>query len=287
MHAAYPPPTAWYLSRPSRRHDPRGRGRTRAVDSAVTRGPSTCTVVQSRRGAHRPPRGADLVDHARGGQPRWGAEGLHDLEPFLLETQQLDPWVIAGEAARCSGHRSAVELETIGAQLCHDLRQPQPAVRRIDGESVATGHCRVGCPEAASDDEAVGTDRDIEPECRVAPGDRALVVLVGALVRTEPHVTIRPEQMGRAELVLEGIEQRLHGSPHGLRIRLLVGHPVGACVVRLQALVEGDGCGREASERRVCASFPEYLASMAHDPPEAELRRARARPAPPIGRRTT
>ena len=74
------------------------------------------------------------------------------------------------------------------------------------------------------------------------------MVLVGRLVRTEPHVAVGPVEPGRSELVLERVEQPLERLAHRRRVALLVGQPPGPGVLCPQLLVEVEGVGGDAVE---------------------------------------
>src|SRR5699024_7993809 len=81
----------------------------------------------------------------------------------------------------------------------------------------------------------------------------ALMCLVGALVRGETHVAVRAEDLGRPELLLQGVQQRDHRAADTDLVALPVGVPEPGAVVQLELGIEvgrvvrdtGEGHGRQ------------------------------------------
>src|SRR5262249_50359314 len=78
---------------------------------------------------------------------------------------------------------------------------------------------------------------------------RADMRLVGRLVSTEPHVAVRPENLGVAELRLQLAKQLDHWRIHLTVVAVLVRQPVRLGVVGLQTLVELKSFARPAANR--------------------------------------
>ena len=176
---------------------------------------------------------------------------------------QLEPGVVRRHTARAGGHRLPADLEATVDERVDEGLELLAGPRCVDRGAQSGQLVGTRGVEAAPGEEAVGAHLDVEPHARGGRGQRALVVLVGRLVRAEPHVAVRPVQAGGAELVLERVEEVLHRLPDGPGIPLGVGLPPRARVVGPEVLVEVERVGGDAGEGR-------HEATIAR-PPDAQV----------------
>jgi hypothetical protein len=154
--------------------------------------------------------------------------------------------VVGGEAP---GHASELAMATD-----IDLLAGQCGDQRLEGRATGLGVDRLPVPGELVPLHLVHPGAGAEPfriEANVATlvehcGDLGLV---RRLVRAEPDVTVRPEDLAASELGLELREQRGHRCVHLLLIRLLVRGPVRLRVVDRELLEELQGIGWPSAKR--------------------------------------